>query len=159
MSALPTASDVRDMIYAWYRLLDGHVDVKEYLPYLHPSRLKMVFPEATLQGVDAYRAWYMGGVPKFDLPGVINIFFDEVHELKRIDITLAGTDDPATWQADVLIVVKWEARRWKPPAPKSEYLGFDAWQRWVLTLSPQGKPVVEQYIVEKLEKLQGSVDL
>jgi hypothetical protein len=156
---LPSVADVRRLVYAWYRLLDAHADVTEYLPYLSSTRLEMVFPEATLQGVEAFAAWYSGGSPKFNLPGVTNIFFDEVHELKCLDITLTGAADAGAWRADLLIVVQWEAHRWKPPRARSEYLGFDAWQRWVLTLSPEGKPVVEQYIVDALEKLQGSADL
>ena len=58
-----------------------------------------------------------------------------------------------------VIVVKWEARRWTPPQAKSAYLGFDAWQRWTVGLSVDGRPVVREYIVDRLEKLQGSVDL
>jgi len=156
--AVPAEADVRAFVYDWYRKLDLHADVGQYLPLLSGADAVMVFPEAKLQGVDAFSAWYRGGSPKFDLPGVINQFFDEAHELKRVDVCIAG-NGTGDWRADVLIVVKWEARRWQPPNPKSEYLGFDAWQRWVLKLSPAGQPVIQQYIVDKLEKLQGSADL
>jgi hypothetical protein len=154
---LPTAADVRMFVYDWYRKLDQHVPVDQYLPSLSDNMV-MVLPEAKLEGVDAFAAWYRGGSSKFNLPGVIGLFFDERHELKMLDVTVAG-NSPSEWRADVLLVVKWEARRWKPPQPKSEYLGFDAWQRWTCKLAPAGQPVICQYIVDKLEKLQGSADL
>jgi hypothetical protein len=154
--AQPGEADVRSFVYDWYRLLDRHAELNQYIPLLSGADAVMVFPEARLEGVDAFSAWYRGGSQKFNLPGVINQFFDEVHELKRVDVSLSGTGG---WRAEVLIVVKWEARRWKPPNPKSEYLAFDAWQRWVLKLSPAGRPVIQQYIVDKLEQLQGSADL
>lgn len=157
--SVPTESDVRAFVYDWYRKLDAHADVKQYVPLLSDSELEMVLPEATLKSVEAFSAWYCGKPAKFSLPGVTNIFFDEVHELKRVDVSIMGTDTASTWQANVLIVVKWEAHRWLPPKPKSEYLGFDAWQRWVLKIADGGRMVVTHYIVDKLEKLQGSVDL
>jgi hypothetical protein len=157
-SALPTHAEIQTLVYDWYRKLDSHVPVDEYLPLLSDDGTLLIFPEATLEGKDAFIAWYQGGSEKFKLPGVINLFFDEVHELKRVDVAISG-NDPASWRADVLIVVKWQAHRWAPPKAKSEYLGFDAWQRWTVRLSPAGKPVIRQYIVDTLEKLQGSADL
>jgi hypothetical protein len=157
--SLPSELDVRAFVYEWYRKLDAHADVKQYVPLLSDSELEMVFPEATLRDVEAFSAWYCGKPAKFSLPGVTNIFFDEMHELKRVDVSITGTDTASTWQAIVLIVVKWEAHRWTPPKAKSEYLGFDAWQRWVLKIGQGGAMVVTQYVVDKLEKLEGSADL
>jgi len=153
---LPSQSDVDVFVYDWYRKLDSHVPVDEYLPLLSDD-CELVFPEATLQGKDGYAAWYRGGAR--GMPGVINLFFDEVHELKRIDVAISGSDSRDSWRADLLIVVKWQAHRWAPPKPKSDYLAFDAWQRWTLRLAQTGKPVIQQYIVDRLEKLQGSADL
>jgi len=154
IAQLPVEADVCVLIYDWYRRLDAHAPAAEYLPLLADD-VRLVFPEATLQGKDAYLAWYQGGQ---GMPGVINLFFDEVHELKRVDVAVRGAD-AGSWRADVLIVVKWEARRWTAPQPKSTYLGFDAWQRWTLGLSTDGAPVIREYIVDRLEKLQGSADL
>src|SRR5690349_10758907 len=104
-AALPTQSDIRGLVYEWYRKLDYHAPVDEYLPLLSDEDVMLVFPEATLHGKDAYAAWYQGESEKFKLPGVINLFFDEVHELKQVNITISG-NDRASWRADVLIVVK-----------------------------------------------------
>jgi hypothetical protein len=152
--------DVRAFVYSWYRLLDQHAPVEDYFPLLAGDDAELVFPEATLRGTDAFAAWYRGGSPKFPaLPGVTNVFFDEVHELKRVDVSLAK-DEPNTGDcAHVLIVVKWEAHRWTAPKAKSDVLRFDAWQRWTIALSPAGLPVIRQYIVDKLEALAGSATL
>jgi hypothetical protein len=162
---IPTEADVRTLVYAWYRLLDVHAPMEQLLPLLGPDS-EMVFPEATLHGIGKFIQWYNGAGNDPGLPGVVNIFFDEVHELKKVDIALQGTQpdskgvfDPAKWRATAGIVVKWEAHRWKPPAAKSEYLGFDAWQRWILELSADGRPYIKQYIVDSLEPLQGSAKL
>jgi hypothetical protein len=154
-ATLPSEDAVRVLVYEWYRKLDGHAPLSEYLALLADD-CRMVFPEATLTGKDSFAAWYQGGANNF--PGVINLFFDEKHEVKRVDVKLVD-NEPSNWQADVLIVVKWEARRWTPPRANSDYLGFDAWQRWTVRLSSDGKPVVRDYIVDRLEKLQGSADL
>jgi hypothetical protein len=155
ISSLPSEADVRVLVYDWYRKLDAHAATAEYLPLLDDA-CQLVFPEATLVGKDGFAAWYQGGAK--GLPGVINLFFDEIHELKRVDIALHG-NDPGAWSAELLLVVKWEARRWTPPQPKSAYLRFDAWQRWTLRLATDGRLVIREYIVDRLEKLQGSADL
>jgi hypothetical protein len=150
---------VRTLVYEWYRKLDIHAPVEQLLGSLSED-LEMVLPETTLQGKDAFRAWYEGSSNSLGLPGVINIFFDEKHELKRVDIEITSYDNPANWRADVTIVVRWEARRWSPPAATSNYLAFDAWQRWRVGLQPStNDPVVERYIVDALEPLAGSASL
>jgi hypothetical protein len=37
----------------------------------------------------------------------------------------------------VEVVVNWQLRRWRPPAPRSEWLGFDAFQTWEVVRSPE----------------------
>jgi hypothetical protein len=158
-TTLPSQADIRAFVYAWYRKLDIHAPVEELLAGLSDTA-EMVLPETTLRGIDAFKAWYQGGNDKLNLPGVINLFFDEKHELKRVDVSVAANADGSSWRAEVSIVVRWEARRWRPPAAKSDYLGFDAWQRWVVKLRPDtNTPVIERYIVDALEPLQGSVSL
>jgi hypothetical protein len=154
----PDEADIRAFVYAWYRLLDQHAPVEEYYPFLAGDEVELVLPEVTLNGTEAFAAWYRGGSKKFNLPGVVNVFFDEVHELKRVDISFDGARKAGSY-ASVLIVVKWEAHRWTPPKARSDVLRFDAWQRWVMALSPQGRPVIRQYIVDKLELLAGSAEL
>jgi hypothetical protein len=153
---VPAEAAVRAFVYDWYRLLDEHAPVEQYLPLLSDD-VELVLPEVTLTGPEAFAAWYRGGSETFSsLPGVVNVFFDEVHELKRVDISLDDGAPGAGGHASVLVVVRWEAHRWTPPNARSDVLRFDAWQRWVLELSPQGRPLLRRYIVDKLEPLQGS---
>jgi hypothetical protein len=153
----PIEAEIRALVYDWYRKLDVHAPVEEILPALAEDAT-MVFPESTLRGLDAFKTWYQGGSAASALPGVINLFFDEKHELKRVDIAITGSG--AAWRAEVGVVVRWEARRWKAPDAKSDYLGFDAWQRWAVVPSPKtGKPIIETYVVDALEPLQGSTPL
>ncbi len=58
------------------------------------------------------------------------------------------------------VVVNWQARRWRPPAPRSEWLGFDAYQQWDMIRSPaSGKPVILRYVVNELRPMPGSKPL
>ena len=48
----------------------------------------------------------------------------------------------------------------KPPAAASEWLGFDAYQTWIVERSAKtGKPVIATYIVDDLKPMEGSVAL
>jgi hypothetical protein len=79
-----------------------------------------------------------------------------VHTMQELDITLS----PDGSRADIKLVVRWEASRWKPPAAKSERLKMDAYQTWVVKRSPTtGKPVITRYVVDELKLLPGSVPL
>lgn len=126
----------------WYRQLDVHAPTEELLPMVAEQGLEMHFPEGVVRGVEEFRRWY---------EGVIRRFFDEVHTLSRVD---------TSWQEDhalVTVVVNWQARRWYPPAPRSEWLGFDAYQRWEMTRSPTtGRAVITRYIVDELRPMPGS---
>ena len=81
-AALPSEAQIRGLVYEWYRKLDVHAPVEELLGSLSED-VEMVLPETILHGLEAFRAWYEGGSNTLGLPGVINIFFDEKHELKR----------------------------------------------------------------------------
>jgi hypothetical protein len=138
-------AEVRQLVVDWYLKLDVHAPVEEYRQLLADDGLEMRFPEATLRGFSAFRDWY---------EGVARIFFDEVHELRELKVTPSGDG------ADVKLVVRWEARRWKPPAARSEQLRFDAAQSWVVRRSAEtGRPVIITYIVDSLTPLEGSVPL
>ena len=140
-----TAPEVKALVVDWYKKLDAHAPMVELLPMLADQDLEMRFPEGTVRGHAGFESWY---------EGVIRIFFDEVHELKQVEITIARE------QADVRLVVNWQAHRWKPPAPKSEWLAFDAAQQWVVKRLPNSnRPVVVTYIVEGLTPVPGSASL
>jgi len=139
-------ADIKAMVSDWYNKLDVHAPMVELLPMLVDSGLEMVFPEATLRGGHAaFEGWYQG---------VIRIFFDEVHVVKKAEVT--PRDDGS---ADVEVVVHWEASVWKPPARNSERISLDAFQRWVVVPGPDGRPQIRTYIVDSMEFDEGSAKL
>jgi hypothetical protein len=107
--------------------------------------LEMYFPEGVSRGHAGFEAWYQR---------VIRIFFDEVHTVKEVQST------PSGGQADVKVVVNWQAKVWNPPEAKSKWLGFDAYQTWVVRRSPSTqKAVIVKYVVDKLDPMKGSASL
>jgi hypothetical protein len=138
-------SEVKQLVDDWYLKLDVHAPISEVLPLLAGEALEMQLPETTLHGLDEFKTWF---------DGVIHTFFDEVHTMQTLDIT-TGSD-----QADVHLVVRWEASRWNAPAAKSERLVFDADQRWVVVRSPvTQQPAILTYIVDSLTPLPGFPNL
>ncbi len=147
MSAPLTKQEVEKMVTDWYKALDVHLSQYITQQYVSEAELEMVFPEATLRSMAEFELW---------LQGVYRIFFDEVHTMQSLDVKLS----PDGSQADVKLVVRWEASRWKAPAPKSERLKMDAYQTWVVKRSPaSGKAVITKYVVDELKLLPGSVPL
>jgi hypothetical protein len=88
---------------------------------------------------------------------VYNLFFDEVHMLSRVEVQPGGTSAP---RVQVEVVVNWQARRWNPPAPRSRWIGFDAFQTWEMVRSPEtGTPMIARYVVNELRPMPGSPPL
>lgn len=141
-----TYSEVKQFAADWYSKLDVHAPVEEYVPLLAEKDSEFRFPEATVTGFDGFKEWY---------EGVIRIFFDEVHTLKKVE-----PKPISNGQMEVKVVVKWEASMWKPPAAKSERIISDAYQTWIVERSPKSeKPVVLTYIVDSLDYYEGSAQL
>ncbi|MFA4902418.1 MAG: hypothetical protein WC600_06695 [Desulfobaccales bacterium] len=138
-------AEIEAFVAAWYRKLDIHAPWEELQSMVAEQGLEMQFPEGSISGVAAFRNWY---------EGVIRIFFDEVHIVTRVS---------TTWEAGkavVDVVVNWQARRWRPAAPRSEWLGFDAYQLWDMIRSPSsGQPVIRRYVVQELRPMPGSIPL
>jgi hypothetical protein len=140
-----TETDVQQLAKDWYGKLDVHVPIAELFPMLLDEGLEMRFPEATVTGWSGFEGWY---------ERVIRIFFDEVHTVKKCDVTVS--DGEATAE----IVVKWEASFWNPPEARSQRIVCDAIQTWVVTRSPEtGQPVVRTYIVNSIDYYEGSARL
>lgn len=147
-SAPLTEAEIKQLVEDWYRALDVHAATVEMLPMVVEEGLLLRFPEGDMHGLVEFDRWYNGFV--------LRSYFDEVHTIKEVDVTL----NTSSAQADVKIIVTWEASRWKPPAAKSERLRFDAYQTWTVGRSPQsGKPVIVSYSVDELQPLEGSVPL
>lgn len=150
-----TREEIEAFVVDWYRNLDQHVDVGALTPMLASSGLEFMLPEGPLTTHDQFRAWYVGGeYGTGRLPGVVNIFFDEVHTVTSVAIS----GPPQRPVVDV--VVNWQARRWRPPAPRSEWIGFDAVQRWEMVRDPASRrPVIARYVVNDLPPMPGSPPL
>jgi len=122
---------IKNFVAAWYKALDQHVPPAECAKLVSDNNLEMVFPEKTLHGVSDFLAWYAGG--KYSdgtqAPGVINIFFDENHNVVSVDAKISGD------QATLDVVVAWQASWFEAPAAKSKRVSLDATQRWVVRLS------------------------
>jgi len=140
-----TEKTVGTLVTNWYQALDRHDDVAEVLPYLIDDGLEMRFPEATARGHAGFADWYKA---------VTNRFFDEVHTVSSVEV--AALDGAA---ATVRVVVNWQAHIWNPPAAKSEWMGFDAFQTWELVTDPRGTVRLKTYIVDRLEPMPGSASL
>ncbi|WP_437329013.1 nuclear transport factor 2 family protein [Sorangium sp. So ce381] len=139
------ADEVKRLVHAWFEKLDAHAPVEELLPLLADEDLSLELPEGTVRGHAGFRAWY---------GGVTRKFFDELHELVDLRVEVAETE------ANVTLVVNWQARTWTPPAASSLWLGFDAAQRWLVRSYPAGgRPVIVHYVVDSLTPMQGSASL
>lgn len=140
-----TESEVRKLVAEWYRKLDVHAPLLEVLPLLAEEGVEMKFPGAILHGWVDFESWY---------EKVIRIFFDEVHRLKDVTVTLNSDT------ADVHVIVEWQASVWNPPAANSARVAMDADQTWVVKKSPKtGKAVISAYIVNSLNYHEGSAKL
>ena len=140
-----TSEEITAFAKDWYEKLDVHAPMVDILPMLSDEELTMVFPEATLNGLSEFENWYQG---------VIRIFFDEVHIVKKVDADIS--DDKAA----VKVVVQWEASRWNPPARFSDRIKLDAYQTWEVEKSPKtGKPVITKYVVDELRYHKDSAKL
>ena len=135
---------VKKLVDDWYVALDVHVPFEEIVPFVASSGLEMFWPEGPTYGVDGFKGWY---------DRVTRTFFDEVHTMKDLTITPRGDE------ADVKLVVNWQAKVWNPPDAKSKWLGMDARQTWVVRLSDDGQPVIQKYVVDGIDLMEGSSSL
>ena len=136
MTAPLTEREVKELATVWYQKLDVHAPLAELQAMVAQDDLEMKFPEATLRGPAEFAKWY---------EGVIRIFFDEVHRLKKVDVQLTPEG------AKVDVVVHWEASVWKAPAAKSERIRLDAFQTWFVKRSESNdRAVISRYTVDRL---------
>ena len=140
-----TETEVKAFVEDWYLVkLDAHVPPSEIAPMVM-SNVEFVLPETTFTGRDKFVEWY---------ERIITTFFDEVHTITELSVTPRGD------RADVSVVVNWQTKVWQPPAPKSSWLGFDAYQTWEVVRSPEtGAVAIQRYVVDRFEPMPGSADL
>jgi hypothetical protein len=136
---------VKKLVEDWYKALDVHAPVDEVVSMVAANGLECYWPEGPTFGVDEFKGWY---------DKVTHLFFDEVHTLKTLEITPRGNE------ADVKLVVNWQAKVWNPPDAKSKWLGMDARQTWVVKRSDDGSgAVILKYIVDGMDLMPGSSQL
>jgi hypothetical protein len=140
-----TEDVIRTMVVEWYRALDRHDELATVLPYLLDEGLEMRFPEVTARGHSGFVDWYKA---------VTNRFFDEEHTVKSVEFTRFDATG-----ADLDVVVNWQCKIWNPPAAASEFLGFDAYQRWELAFAADGTVKLKTYIVDEMKPMPGSGSL
>jgi len=139
-----TSATLYDFAVAWYTALDRHDELDSVLTMLAPEGLEMRFPEATARGYSGFTEWY---------DAVTTRFFDEVHTVRRVDVvSVEGST------AEVKVLVNWQARMHEGQDAKSKWLGFDAYQTWIVIAGPAG-PQIKTYIVDRLEPMPGSASL
>ncbi len=136
---------VQTLAREWYLALDVHAGYEKVRPMLAHEGLEMVFPEATVTGLDGFLGWY---------EGVIRIFFDEAHAVQSVVFQEESADS-----AVVAVVVRWEASRWLPPAAQSQRIKVLAYQTWTVSFASVESPVITRYTVDRLEYLPGSATL
>jgi hypothetical protein len=141
-----TEKEIQSLAAQWYRRLDEHAPAEAYRGLVADAGLELRFPEGTFYGWDGFQQWY---------DRVIRLFFDESHALRSVHVARSTADE-----AQVQVVVRWEASVWKPPAAASQRIILDAFQTWTVKIAPAtGKPVIATYIVDRLEYAEGSAKL
>ncbi len=135
---------VKKLVDDWYHALDVHVPFDQIVPFVATNGLEMYWPEGPTFGIDGFKGWY---------DRVTRTFFDEVHTMKDLVITPRGDE------VDVKLVVNWQAKVWNPPDAKSKWLGMDARQTWVVRASEDGRAVIQKYVVDGLDLMDGSATL
>ena len=132
MSQHVTKEQLDSFVRAWYLALDQHVP-QEDVGAMVADDVEMIFPEKTLHGIGDLLAWYAGGTYSDgeQAPGVINIFFDENHNVVSVEPTSDLTGD----EINLRVVVAWQASWFNPPAAKSTRTSMDATQDWTVKAS------------------------
>ena len=152
-AALPLQESARiaSFVTEWYRGLDEHVPAPALEAMVVETGLEFAVPEATLRNRQEFGHWYAGGN---GFPGVINVFFDELHTVTSVEPAFGDRG------VHVEVVVNWQLRRWTPPAPRSQWLGFDAFQSWDLVPGPGPEGfLIKRYLVSELRPMPGSPSL
>lgn len=120
-----TLDEIKRFAAAWYYLLDIHAPIEEISTLLAAEGLNMQFPDGDIRDFASFKRWY---------DRVTNLFFDEIHNVQSVDpIKISGDE------ADVRVVVGWQASWFEPPAAKSKRTAMDATQDWTVRRSTRNK--------------------
>ena len=140
-SKVLTESVVEITARSWFAALDRKDDLDTVSENFDFEHLYLRFPEGEFRGYEGFVTWYRSAMDSY---------FDTQHTVHEVDVDLK---DDGT--ADVRVVVTWRASTWTPPAAHSQRVGFDIKQRWSVVADPQGRPLIESYIVEEVQPSAG----
>jgi len=110
-----TVDQIKRFAAAFYLALDQHAPVEHAYSFLAEHGLHMSFPDGDIRDFDSFKKWY---------DRVTHLFFDENHTINDLVVTFREED------AEVRIVVGWQASWFEPPAAKSKRVSLDATQLW-----------------------------
>jgi len=112
--------NIKKFVAAWYYALDVHAPIEEISRFLADKGLNVQFPDGNITDMGSFKTWY---------DRVTNLFFDENHYVQTVDAKVSGD------QAELDIVVGWQASWFEAPAAKSKRTSMDATQRWTVRKS------------------------
>lgn len=110
-----TQDQIERFVAAWYLALDQHDPIQTCYAMLADRDLNVQFPDGDIRDMTSFKGWY---------DRVINLFFDENHVVQSVEADIK--DD----EAELVVVVGWQASWWEPPAAKSKRVSMDATQKW-----------------------------
>jgi hypothetical protein len=140
------ATEIRAMADEWFKLLDAHAAEVYLLPHLAQDVVQK-WPDYDVQNIADFEGWYQRA---------LRLFFDESHVIKAFDVKVNGDGS----QAEVKVVVNWDAKSWTPGAAKSKHLWMDAYQTWQIIRSEQtGKPIMKHLTVDDIKLMEGADSL
>jgi hypothetical protein len=141
-----TEEEIKNFAAAWYYALDIHAPVEEAYRLLADKDLNMQFPDGDIRDFTTFKKWY---------DRVTGLFFDENHNVQTVKSSIKGTE------ADVEVVVGWQASWFTPPAAKSKRTSMNAIQRWKVRRSSRNSYGVEivEYMVDRFEYAPGFAQL
>ena len=141
-----TEQEIITFVSGWYDALDLHVPLEDAYHLVSDQDLKMQYPDGDIRDFAGFKKWY-------DL--ITNLYFDENHYVQSVIINLKGTE------ADLEVVVGWQANWFPAPAPKSKRTSLNAYQRWKVRRSTRNRYGVEivECVVDRFEYAPGFAQL
>jgi len=115
MSEPITIEQIKQLAVAWYLALDQHDPIENCYQLLADPGVRMIFPDGDITDLPSFKKWY---------DRVTNLFFDENHYVNSVEAKISGDE------AEVDIIVGWQASWWTPPTAKSKRTSMNATQKW-----------------------------
>ena len=141
---------IQQFASAWYRALDVHAPLDECLSMLAENDMSMRFPDGDINDTLSFQKWY---------ERVTNLFLDEKHTVLNIE-TLSSSDE----QAELAVIVRWQASWWEPPAAESKRIDLESAQKWTVRRCPTtrnafGLEIVSYMLAGEFKYAPGSARL